>query len=122
MTKRDDWDDGVEFADEADDIVRSFTVVDAEIPEELPAIEALVQGGSDLGELNEAQKALIALVDDSRSVAELSALSGMPLGAVRVLIAQMINAGSLDLQQTVSPELSKDSAFLRRLRELVSSY
>jgi len=122
MTPRDDWDDGVEFADEATDIVRSFVVVDSEIPEELPAIEALVQGGDDDTPLNDAQKALMALVDDARSVAELSALSGMPLGAVRVLIAQMIDAGTLDLQQTVGSELSQDGTFLRRLRELVSNY
>lgn len=122
MTRRSDWDDGVEYADDQVELVRSFTVAGSNIPAELPPMEAIVQRTGQPAALNGSQVDIFELVDDRRSVAELSALSQLPLGATRVIVAQLVDGGILAVHDTVSSQLSQDGQFLRRLRALVSTY
>ena len=122
MTRRSDWDDGVEFADDDVDLLRSFTMTGKHIPDQLPPMEAIVRRTGSIASLNPTQAVVYELVDDRRSIAELSALGKVPLGATRVIVAQLVADGALAVHETVSPQLSQDGQFLRRLRALVATY
>jgi hypothetical protein len=45
---------------------------------------------------------------DYRSVAEVSALLGMPIGVVRVLVSDLVEQGLVDVQATITERSSKD--------------
>ncbi|WP_110183321.1 DUF742 domain-containing protein [Nocardioides solisilvae] len=50
----------------------------------------------------------ITQVCDRRSVAEVSALVGMPLGVVRVLLGDLVDTGFVAVQATITDRSSKD--------------
>lgn len=60
---------------------------------------------------------IVALCRPFRSVAELSALLGLPLGVVRVLVEDLVDGGLLHLQNPSSPNEDTDQ-LERALREL----
>jgi hypothetical protein len=45
---------------------------------------------------------------DQRSVAEVSALAGMPIGVVRVLLSDLVQQGLVRVQATITESSSKD--------------
>lgn len=52
--------------------------------------------------------AQITSVCDRRSVAEVSALVQMPLGVVRVLLGDLVDAGFISVQTTITDQSSQD--------------
>jgi hypothetical protein len=81
---------------------------------ELP-VEALVTTGSAGGRCaGAAEASLIQLCEVPRSVAELAALTGIPLGVTRVLIGDLAATGTLVVHRTAG-ECGPDLALLDRV-------
>lgn len=82
------------------------------------ALEALIQAlphsADHQRELDDVNAAIVALCQESPSVAEIAARVGMPLGVARVLVADLVEAGHLQILAT----LKEDSTDSER-RELI---
>ncbi|MFD4369327.1 DUF742 domain-containing protein [Rhodococcus sp. NPDC058521] len=82
------------------------------------ALEALIQAlphsADREWELDDVNAAIVALCKESPSVAEIAARVGMPLGVARVLVADLVESGHLQILAT----LKEDSTDSER-RELI---
>lgn len=82
------------------------------------ALEALIQAlphsADRQWELDDVNAAIVALCKESPSVAEIAARVGMPLGVARVLVADLVESGHLQILAT----LKEDSTDSER-RELI---
>lgn len=82
------------------------------------AIEALVfsEHGRESAPLSPESQAILELCKVWRSVAELSALTRMPLGVARVLIADLLHDGLVQVQQPQGgPDGRPDLALMERV-------
>lgn len=77
-------------------------------------IQALPQSADRQWELDDVNAAIVALCQESPSVAEISARLSMPLGVARVLVADLVESGHLQILAT----LKEDSTDSER-RELI---
>ncbi|QNG20759.1 DUF742 domain-containing protein [Rhodococcus triatomae] len=77
-------------------------------------IQALPQSEDRQWELDDVNAAIVALCQHSPSVAEIAARISMPLGVARVLVADLVEAGHLQILAT----LKEDSTDSER-RELI---
>ena len=92
-------------------IVRPFTITAGRTrPKvELP-VEATLRLEENAKDRSWPSAALAHVVDvcHLRSVAEVSALVSMPIGVVRVLLADLVDAGHVAVQNTLTDKSSKD--------------
>lgn len=74
------------------------------------ALEALIQClpdvQADLLELNNIEAAIVELSQQSPSVAEIAARLGQPLGVARVLVADLVESGYLQVLATLQDDSS----------------
>lgn len=87
------------------------------------SIEALVTAvaAADASGLGGEHRAVIALCREPRSVAEVAALRGVPLGVARVLVGDLAGAGAVAVHRTVGtggPDLALMERVLSGLRRL----
>jgi hypothetical protein len=83
---------------------RTKAVVDLPLEATLRIQRSRAGGGADVGV--GAQRVLD--VCDRRSVAEVSALTSMPIGVVRVLLGDLVHDGRVRVQATLTESSSKD--------------
>ncbi|NLU84650.1 DUF742 domain-containing protein [Rhodococcus sp. HNM0569] len=77
-------------------------------------IRALPQSADRQWELDDVNAAIVTLCQESPSVAEIAARVGLPLGVARVLVADLVESGHLQILAT----LQEDSTDSER-RELI---
>ena len=78
---------------------------------EIP-IEAMVIARRDAADLGEDHAAVVKICSKPISVAEVAALSSVPVGVARVLIADLTESRHLEMFETAAVE---DAAIIRRL-------
>jgi hypothetical protein len=89
-------------------------------PVDLP-LEALVTAGPAAARSTGSARALVQLCRVPRSVAEVAALAGLPLGVTRVLVGDLAAAGAVVIQRTAGadgPDLALLGRVLTGLRNL----
>lgn len=112
-------DDYVEHPDSTPSIVRPYSLTSGRTrPAVELAVEALIQAlpqsEDRQWELDDVNAAIVALCQNSPSVAEIAARLSLPLGVARVLVADLVESGHLQILAT----LKEDSSDSER-RELI---
>jgi hypothetical protein len=110
MTPTDEFDDFDEDETPRPRLVRAYTITSGRTHAavDLPMEATLrLQPGRDGRGLTPAVAGVLE-VCDRRSVAEVSALTRMPIGVVRVLLGDLLEAGIIRIQATITEQTSKD--------------
>ena len=91
-------------------VVRPYTLTGGRTAPkvELPVEATLRREGGGAGEPTDANLLRILEVCDKRSVAEVSAHLHMPIGVVRVLLADLVVQGLVRVQATLTEDSSQD--------------
>ncbi|MGY1495680.1 DUF742 domain-containing protein [Streptomyces sp. QTS52] len=110
---------GVETAEAQGALVRPYAITGGRTRPGTPiAIEALVStatGPSAYGALAPEQQRILQLCEEVKSVAEVSALLGVPLGVARVLVADLAAVGLVAIHEPSSRGEAPDAALLQRV-------
>ena len=73
------------------------------------ALEALIQclvDDDDMLELNNIESAIVELSQQSLSIAEIAARTGVPIGVARVLVADLVDSGHVQVLATLQDDSS----------------